>query len=137
MVGETKWQPVYYKDDQRSFVANMPGEPRCLLSKGTSYIYNMYHDIHYLISPSAFTLPDTIDEFLNLFRDILDAEITVLESQQPCIRYLIDIRFKTEEGVLNACRAYATSNSLYCLMVSGKDLSLANDFFNSVKIEEQ
>ncbi|WP_068467857.1 hypothetical protein [Candidatus Protochlamydia phocaeensis] len=141
VAGDTLWQPVQYEDERNQLVALIPGEPSCGICNGLSFIYSFYREVNYEIhlKPSvSFVLPETVQEFVDCFREIPNAQIYVLEPAQPTVRYMLEIHlFDQAKTTLKAlCRLYATNNTIYSAIVEGEDFSLAYEFFNSIKIEQ-
>jgi hypothetical protein len=140
LFGDT-WQSIVYEDDKRRFKAKFPGE---LIDNPSSdrmgFFHSFHRNVHYAIHMSTMThpLPDTLEEFLHDFEDLEQAEIIVLDPEQPLIRYLLQIYFLQDGGstLQSICRIFATENALYLALIEGHDFTLAEEFFQSIRIDK-
>lgn len=135
-----KWHAVAYEDGNRRINAKLPGKPEEIIKNGDLCLFHSTHcDVHYLFyfRPAfLFHPPATLEEFIERFSYLENAQIMALSPKQPHLRYLLQIHMINTPGMEAILRVYATENTLYFAMVEGGDLSFAGDFFRSIQIDE-
>jgi hypothetical protein len=137
MVGETQWQSVYYQDDQKSIVVNMPTEPAFIFKKGDCLItsYSGLDKPKYVVAIGK-SSERSVEEVIASIDRGKNAQITRFEPSPSSIIFYVEVC--NPDGRHPAIvRIYVTSPHIYCVMVEEKDWSSADEFFNSFKFEEQ
>lgn len=138
MIGETQWYSVYYKDDQRSIVVNMPGEPSFIFREGKCYIRSgiaLLDEAGYEVTIGE-VAPNSLEKIITSMNAEQNARVTLFEPSPSSMGYAAEIQDPTE-SYPSITRIYVTSDNIYFLEIEGRDWSLADDFFNSFKVEEQ
>jgi hypothetical protein len=134
------WQKMCYEDEKRNIQADFPGSPRSGFVNGMCCLYSQYQESFYEVhlDPSEnFQAPKKREEFIRMFKDIPNATITPLSTDQPKIKHVIQIDLfsdSTKTVRTSMVRAYATKDTLYFAIVEGTDYDLAAPFFDSFKI---
>jgi hypothetical protein len=133
---EIEWQNVSYSNDDVGFVASIPGSPKSGVSNGDAFTYSQYRGVDYEIHTSLndrFAPPSSerelIQEIETAFGD--KANIVLIPSNQAKVKYIAELSFNNESKI---ARIYWSHNSIYWAIVEGKDLSLAPQFFDTLKI---
>src|SRR5262249_29884065 len=112
LTGGIKWHPVIYEDDKRRFIAKLPGEiMENPMNHRTCFFHSYHQNIHYVIHmrPISEPIPDTLEQFLDYFDNLDQAQIIALEPTQPLIRYSLQIYFPHDERTMlhSICRFFA------------------------------
>ena len=71
------------------------------------------------------------------FKHLNNVEIIALHTNSRTVRYAIQINFQREDGSLKGItQVYATQHSIYYATVEGFDLTRAESFFQSIRIQK-
>lgn len=141
-LAEINWHPIVYKDEYRSFRAKFPGSlEETIKNERLCFFHSACEDVRYAIffKPDIdFSPPATLEEFLERFNHLDNAQVIALKPEQPLVIYLLQVHlFNEMDGAVRSIlRVYATENTLYFAMVDGGDLSFSGDFFHSLEFEK-
>lgn len=135
---ENSWYTVSYDDETRHLIAKLPGRlEETVKNEQLCFYHSTDHDVHYAVyfNPSlVFKPPKTVEAFMKTFKHIKEAQIIARKPNQVTLVYMLDIK-RDDAAPPSICRVFATEKALYFAAVSGADLSLANEFFESILIE--
>lgn len=139
LLQEVEWQKMFYQDEKVQLTASFPGCPKTGITSDWCFLYSQYNGSEYEIhfNPKLqFSAPSTLNDFIAYFKTEPHTVITPLETAQPNIIYVIELRTYTQDDkdLEQISRVYATKDNIYFTIVVGTDFSLADTFFSSFQI---
>ena len=94
-IEKIKWHAVDYEEGNRSIKAKLPGKLEEMIKNGDlCFFHSTQGDVHYLFyfQPAVlFHAPATVEEFIEKFSYLENAQIIALSPKQPHLRYLLQI----------------------------------------------
>lgn len=127
-----KWQPVHYSSDERYVKANLPGEPRSVMSSDGIYMYSNYDNAIYELQIQNM-FPEKPEEGKKQLEKTSGLKVTkIVKAPQPGCLYAIEYQLKTDNSSLKG-RLFATKKGAYLALSNGE---VAEAFFESVKFSQ-
>lgn len=134
-INDVLWQPVKYVDTEAGFKALLPGSPSSGMDGSDVYTYSKFNQGYYEVCTnykSSYTPPHTAQAFLDtiMAHNSNALECTLIPSSQDKVLYIVQALFS--DGTV--ARFYCSHNKIYQAIFEGSDPSLAQTFFDSIKI---
>ncbi|MCE5316822.1 MAG: hypothetical protein LLG04_05605 [Parachlamydia sp.] len=136
--GKVTWQDIYLEGNKFKISASIPGSPSTSFMNGACKIESDYQNTYYWVQTSSADDENpakNAEAFVKQMGEY-EGEFKQFKTKLKFVSYALNYVYKDENQNPGITRIWVTKHKVYVLGVLGKDLSLADAFFDSFEITQ-